>query len=117
MAPGPDGFTGRFYLSAWSIIKRDIIHAFDDLSSMDCRSFHHLNDALFILLPKSPDPLSLCDYYPISLSHNFGNFFPKALSNCFALVLPLLVSPNHSAFIKGRHIQDNFQCVLRTTKL
>jgi hypothetical protein len=48
-ASGHDGFIGRFYRSAWSIIKRDGIRAFDALSSMDCRSFHHLNDALLIL--------------------------------------------------------------------
>jgi hypothetical protein len=76
-ASGPDGFTGRFYRSAWSIIKRDVIRAFDVLSSMDCHSFHHLNDALLILLPKSPDPVSLGDYRPISLIQNFGKKFPK----------------------------------------
>jgi hypothetical protein len=97
-----DGFTGRFYRSAWSIIKRDVICAFDVLSSMDCSSFHHLNDTFLILLPKSPDPVSLGDYRPISLIHNFGKFSSKALANRFTPVLPLLVSPNQSAFIKGR---------------
>jgi hypothetical protein len=98
------------------IIKRDVIRAFDALSSMDCRSFHHLNDTLLILLPKSPDPVSLGDYRPISLIHSFAKIFSKALSNRFAPVLPLLVSPNQSAFIKGRQIQDNFRCVLGTAK-
>jgi hypothetical protein len=116
-APSPDVFRGRFYRSAWSIIKRDVIHAFDALSSMDCRSFHHLNDALLIFLPKSPDPVSLGDYRPISLIHSFGKFFSKALANRFAPVLRLLVSPNQSAFIKVRQIQDNFRCVLGTTKV
>jgi hypothetical protein len=32
-------------------------------------------------------------------------------------MLPLLVSPNQSAFIKGRQIHDKFQCVLGTTKV
>jgi hypothetical protein len=58
-------------------LKRDAIYAFDALFSMDCCSFHHLNDALLILLPKSPDPLSLGYYCPISLIHNFGKNFPK----------------------------------------
>jgi hypothetical protein len=83
---------------------------------MDCRSFHHLNDALLILLPKSSDLLSLGDYRPISLIHGLGKFFSKALANHFAPVLPLLVSPNYSAFIKGLQIQDNFRCVLKTAK-
>ena len=32
-APGPDGFTGRFYRAAWSIIKDDICKAFRALWS------------------------------------------------------------------------------------
>jgi hypothetical protein len=91
-APGPDGFTGRFYCFAWSIIKLDIIRSFDALSSLDCHSFHHLNDGLLILLPKSPNPLSLDDYRPISLIHSFGKFFSKEIANRFALLLPVLVS-------------------------
>jgi hypothetical protein len=116
-APGPDGFTGRFYRSAWSIIKRDVIRAFDALSSMDFCSFHHLNDTLLILLPKSPNLLSLGDYRLISHIHSFRKKISKTLANRFALVLPLPVSPNQSAFIKGRQIQDNFRCVLGTTKV
>jgi hypothetical protein len=55
-------------------------------------------------------------YRPISLIHGLGKFFSKALANHFAPVLPLLVSPNYSAFIKGLQIQDNFRCVLKTAK-
>jgi hypothetical protein len=76
-APWPDGFTGRFYRFARLVIKRGVIRAFDAFSSMDCRSFHHLNDVLLILLPKSPDPMSLGDYRPISLIHSFGKKIPK----------------------------------------
>ena len=30
-APGPDGFTGRFYRAAWAVIKDDICNAFNCL--------------------------------------------------------------------------------------
>jgi hypothetical protein len=76
-APGPDGFTGRFYRSFWSIIKRDIICAFDALSSMDCHSFHHLNGALLILLPKSSNSLSLGDTTALLASSTALGIFPK----------------------------------------
>lgn len=68
---------------------------------MDYRSFHHLNDALLILLLKKPDPLALGEYRPISLIHSFDKHFSKALANYFALSLPLIMSPNQSTFIKG----------------
>jgi hypothetical protein len=38
----------------------------------------------------------------------------KVLANRFAA---LLVSPNQTAFIKDRQIQDNFCCVLETAKV
>jgi hypothetical protein len=78
-APGPDGFTSSFYRSAWSIIKRDVICSFDALSSMDCRSFHHLNDALLILLPKSPDPVFWVTTALLASSRALGFFFKSTI--------------------------------------
>jgi hypothetical protein len=59
---------------------------------MVCLNFHHLNNVLLIILPKSPDLVSLGDYRPISLIHS--KKISKELANRFAPVLPLLVSPN-----------------------
>jgi hypothetical protein len=64
--PGLDGFTGRFYCLPGRSL-RGYHQDFDALSSMDYRSFRHLNDALLILLLKKPDPLALGEYRPISL--------------------------------------------------
>jgi hypothetical protein len=85
-----------------------MVRAFQAISVMDCRSFHHLNEALITLLPKVDIPEGLGDYRPISLIHSFGKIFAKILANRFAPTLPYLISPNQSAFIKGRQIQDNF---------
>jgi hypothetical protein len=35
-ALGPDGFTGHFYRSSWSVIKADVVRAFQAISVMDC---------------------------------------------------------------------------------
>jgi hypothetical protein len=115
-ASGPDGFTGRFYRSSWLVIKADVVKAFQAISVMDCRSFHHLNEALITLLPKVDNPEGLGDYRPISLIHSFGKIFAKVLANRFAPTLPHLISPNQSAFIKGRQIQDNFRYVMGTAR-
>jgi hypothetical protein len=83
---------------------------------MDCRSFHHLNEALLTLLPKVDNPEGLGDYRPISLIHSFGKIFAEVLANHFASTLPHLMSPNQSALIKVRQIQDNFRYVMGTTR-
>jgi hypothetical protein len=79
---------------------------------MDCRSFHHLNGALLTIIRKKPNLVFLSDYRPISHIHRFGKFFSNAAANSFAPHLPTLISPNQSAFIKGRLIHDNFKYVL-----
>jgi hypothetical protein len=93
-APGADGFTGRFYRSSWSVIKADMVRAFQAISMMDCQSFHHLNEALITLLPKVDILEGLGDYRLISLIHSFGKIFAKVLANRFAPTLPHLISPN-----------------------
>jgi hypothetical protein len=79
---------------------------------MDCRSFHHLNEALLTLLPKVDNPEALGDYRLISLIHSIGKIFSKILANCFGPNLLRLISANQSTFIKGRQILDNFGYVL-----
>lgn len=108
-SPGPDGFTGLFYKLAWPIIKPDVIRAFNALWSLDSRSFYLVNDAFMVLLRKKQEAQELRDYRPISLIHSFSKIFTKALSLRVAPVLPTLVRPNQSAFIKGRLIHDNFR--------
>lgn len=54
-APGPDGFTGRFYRACWQIIKTDIMAAIGALHGGDSRKLHLLNSAFMVLLPKNED--------------------------------------------------------------
>jgi hypothetical protein len=70
-ASSPNGFTGHFYRSCWSIIRRDMLRVFNAISDMDYCSFHHLNGALLTLIPNKPNPVSLSNYRLISLIHSF----------------------------------------------
>lgn len=56
-APGPDGFTGRFYKLCWPIIKHDIMAAIGALHGGDSRNLHLLNSAFTVLLPKKEDAI------------------------------------------------------------
>ncbi|WVZ94677.1 hypothetical protein U9M48_040542 [Paspalum notatum var. saurae] len=98
-APGPDGFTGRFYKTCWSVIKDDTGHV---------SKFKLLNSAFITLLPKKVDALQVKDFRPISLIHSFAKLL---LTNRLAPKLPELVSVNQSAFVKGQSILDNFLMV------
>ena len=79
-------------------------------------NFEFLNSAYVTLLPKKKDATSVKDFRPISLVHSFAKLVTKILANRLASYLNQLVSPNQSAFIKGRFILDNFMLVQHTTK-
>jgi hypothetical protein len=70
-APGPDGFTGRFLQAAWPIIRANVMAAFDTFWHLDTRNLHNVNDALMVLLPKSAEAITVKDFSPISLIHDW----------------------------------------------
>jgi hypothetical protein len=110
-APGPNGFTGRFYRAAWPVIKDDLCSTFNSLWQQDWRSFYLLNDASMVLLRKNETPANLRDYRPISLIHSFGKLVTKGLALRLAPFMSSLVRPKQTTFIKGRRIHDNFRSV------
>ncbi|WVZ89347.1 hypothetical protein U9M48_035768 [Paspalum notatum var. saurae] len=110
-APGPDGFTGRFYLSCWHIIREDVMAALAAIYKGHVAKFKLLNSAFITLIPKKVDALEVKDYRPITLVHSFAKLVTKILANRLAPRLSDLVSINQSAFVKGRSIQDNFLMV------
>lgn len=71
-APGPDGFTGAFYKSAWPIIKPELMEAIQAFAAGDHRSLGRLNSALVALLPKKIDTSSPANFRPITMIHSFA---------------------------------------------
>jgi hypothetical protein len=115
-APGPDGFTGRFYKVAWQVIKVDFMAVVGRLMQCDVNKLYLLNSAYITLLPKTAKVIEVKDYWPINLIHSFARIITKAMTNMLATRLPSLVSPCQSVFVKGRCIHDNFILVQQTTK-
>lgn len=84
------------------------MHVFQALWEVDFRSFHHLNEAIMVLLHKTDAPAGLKDYRPISLIHSIGKLFAKGLALRLAPRMSQIVMENQSSFIKGRRIHENF---------
>jgi hypothetical protein len=78
--------------------------------------FAVLNTAYITLLPKKVDAVQPKDFRPISLVHSFAKLVTKLLLNRLAAWLQDMVSPNQSAFVKARFIQDNFMLVQQTAR-
>lgn len=78
-APGPDGFTGAFYRSCWSIIKGDLMTAIHTIHRLRTLNLDLLNTANIVLLPKKSGSEKITDYRPISPIHSVAKLFAKLL--------------------------------------
>ncbi|WVZ52762.1 hypothetical protein U9M48_003790, partial [Paspalum notatum var. saurae] len=116
-APGPDGYTGRFYKACWNIIKSDFMAAILTLQQGNAQKLWLLNSAYLTLIPKKTDAINAGDFRPICLVHSFAKLVTKIMSNRLAPHLSTLVSSNQNAFIRGRCIHNNFMMVQQTIRL
>lgn len=78
---GPDGFTGRFYRTCWSIIKQDVMAVVGAVHGGDARQLQLLNSAFIVLIPKKEEAVRIGDFRPISLVHSFAKLITKILAN------------------------------------
>jgi hypothetical protein len=101
-----DGMTSLFYKSYWPIVKNSVISSVQSFfrGGFLHKEFNHTNIAL---IPKK-DNLNLVHHFrPISLTNFNYKIISKILSNRFKPILPNIIPPTQSAFLKGRSIHDN----------
>uniref|UniRef100_A0A8R7UN60 Reverse transcriptase domain-containing protein n=1 Tax=Triticum urartu TaxID=4572 RepID=A0A8R7UN60_TRIUA len=105
-APGPDGLSFLFYQTFWEVIKKDFIAMVRDFEEGKL-DIHRLNFALIVLIPKEVNAKDMKNFRPISLSNCAIKIFTKAMTNRFFPISHRMISPNQTAFIKGRYILES----------
>jgi hypothetical protein len=101
-APGPEGFTGVFHKTCWSITKHDVLAAFQCIYNQVNGPLSKLNGALLTLLPKKDVSEAPNEFRLINLIHSFPKLISKVLALWLAPHMDNLVSTAQSAFIKHR---------------
>ncbi|GJZ85653.1 putative RNA-directed DNA polymerase [Tanacetum coccineum] len=104
-APGPDGFTFKFFKKHWEFIKDDIIayvKEFDNTAYIP----RGCNSSFITLIPKIDDPLTIGEFRPISLIGCQYKIIAKILANRLSLFIPSVIGEVQMAYIKGRQIID-----------
>ncbi|XP_027171438.1 uncharacterized protein LOC113771005 [Coffea eugenioides] len=106
-AAGPDGFTGQFFTFAWDIIAKDVYNA---VLSFFCGAElpQFLTSTSIMLIPKVPSPQDFSKYRPISLCNFFNKVLSRILADRLARILPKILSPQQTGFVKGRNITENY---------
>ena len=78
-APGPDGFSSRFFKAAWDIIGSDVcaaVSSFFESGSM----LREINCTIIALVPKVPNLGSMHDYRPISCCNTIYKCISKIIA-------------------------------------
>ncbi|GKE03761.1 RNA-directed DNA polymerase, eukaryota, reverse transcriptase zinc-binding domain protein, partial [Tanacetum coccineum] len=105
-APGPDGYTAKFYKKAWSVVGKDVCDAIKEFFK-NGKILGEVNATLITLVPKSNTPQRVSDYRPIACCNVLYKIISKILTNRIKNALCKIVNPSQSAFIPGRQITDN----------
>jgi ribonuclease HI/exonuclease III len=105
-APGPDGFTPRFFTLCWDIIKKDLSKMI--MRSQACTKIGgSTNSAFLALIPKEKGAKQLPRFRPISLCNTGYKIITKIIANRLKKMLPRLIPENQGGFVHGRQILDN----------
>ena len=105
-APGPDGFPALFYKEFWPIVGNTVTCAVTAFFTNGCLP-KDANDSLIVLIPKSPNPISVNNFWPISLCNVVYKIISKLIVAKLRPLLHKIISPCQSAFIPGRWIAEN----------
>ncbi|XP_057248984.1 uncharacterized protein LOC130590524 [Beta vulgaris subsp. vulgaris] len=105
-SPGLDGSTAEFFKTYWDLLG---IHVFQAVNRFLTSGFilREWNQSLLGLLPKGPNPEDVTQFRPISLCNTIYKCASKCLVNRLRPLLQDLISEYQSAFIPGRHMEDN----------
>jgi exonuclease III len=109
-APGPDGFTARFFQHCWAIIKSDLTKMIRR-SQSNSKLGGSTNSAFLALIPKEKGASNFNRFRPISLCNTSYKILTKIIANRLKTILPHIIPENQGGFIKGRHITDNILLV------
>ena len=105
-APGPDGYSSKFFKAAWVIVGEDFCKA---VKEFFCKKkiLKEINATAIALVPKVQTPGRVGDYRPIACCNVVYKCISKIIVKRIRDYLKFLVSDNQSVFIPGRSILDN----------
>lgn len=104
--PRPNGFTLGFFKQHWNQIGADIMHFIHSVFDGQ-ESLQHVYQTFISLIPKKPRAMNLSEFRPIACLNIIYHIFAKLLLSRIAKVLPKLLLPHQTTFMKEQIISDN----------
>lgn len=105
-APGPDEFTGHFFLSCWDIIHADLVEMIRGFFLGD-QLDKKITATSLVLIPKIKNTKGLSDFRPISLGSFSSKIITKIIASRLSRILPNIINEEQFGFVKGRQIHES----------
>ena len=105
-APGPDGFTTKFFQARWTFMIKDLVNVVEE-SECTKRMHPALNATFLALIPKIAHSKEPQGFRPIALWNVIYKILATIMVNRLKPILLGLISQYQTGFVKGRQITDD----------
>ena len=109
--PGSDGFTIEFYRFFWNAIDPIMVDSFNYAFENGEMSISQKRGIISLIPQKDKDKKYLKNWRPISRLNNDYKIVTKALALRLEKVLPTIISPNQTGYVKGRYIGESIRII------
>ena len=114
-APGPDGFGPSFYKAAWPTVQ-DRVMAFLEAFHNQTVDLERINRSYIVLIPKTPDAVTVTAFRPICLQNCDIKIASKILTSRLQRELHELIDLDQTGFLRGRSISETFIYAMELTQ-
>ena len=119
-APGEDGFTAEFYKFFFELLGDDLIASFNEAHKANELSISQRRGIITLIPKQDGTLLDLPNWRPITLLNVDCKIAAKAKAKRLESVLPNLIHPDQTGFVKGRYFGENIRPItdiMEQTKL
>ena len=110
-SPGTDGLPAEFYRRFWSELGTDMCASFNYAFSTGTLSISQKRGIISLIPKKNKDKCLLENLRPISLLNIDYKILTKTIAKRLEKVLPNVINPNQTGYIKGRFIGENVRLI------
>ena len=110
-SPGVDGFTVEFYKFFYDLLGNDLLACLNEAYEKQELTTSQRRGIITLLPKEDGSLLDLHNWRPITLLNVDSKIATKAIAKRLETVLPKLIHPDQTGFIKGRYIGENIRLI------
>ena len=111
-SPGSDGLRTEFYRAFWDIISTYVVNSFNYAFNTGNLSISQRQGIISLIPKKKKDTQYLKNWRPVTLLNVDYKIATKTIALRIEKVLPHLINPTQTGYVKGRFIGESIRLIL-----